>query len=237
MSDVNYEQIWESVWGDMQKYGPVHRHHRRIFDRMIDFIPKDDIRSVADIGCGEGSNLLHLHKRFPKAHLFGFDISQTAIEKARTLVDATFAMLDIQSQPLPQKFDFVICSDVIEHLPDDRMALQHIYQATEKFALIATVQGRMRDFEKSIGHVRSYDYGALQRLLEEVGFKTVQMVEWGFPFYSPLYRDLFTWMPAAENASHGRYGWGKRMACQALYVLFSLNRHNRGDIVFSLVAP
>jgi len=76
MNTFNYEDIWKGVWGDMQKYGPVHRHHRRIFSIMFNNLPKEDIQSIADIGCGEGSNLYFLRTQFPKAKLFGFDLSR-----------------------------------------------------------------------------------------------------------------------------------------------------------------
>src|SRR5215213_3500820 len=94
---ANYEAIWAEVWGDMQKYGPVHRHHRRIFGEMIQHVPREAIATIADIGCGEGSNLLYLRSQFPKAQLFGFDISLNAIRRAKSLVDARFAVLNIEN--------------------------------------------------------------------------------------------------------------------------------------------
>lgn len=54
MTTVDYEAIWTNVWGDMQRYGPVHRHHRRIFSDMIGKVPREQIATVADFGCGEG---------------------------------------------------------------------------------------------------------------------------------------------------------------------------------------
>jgi trans-aconitate methyltransferase len=237
MTQVDYEEIWHDTWGDMQKYGPVHRHHRRIFGEMLAHIPQDAIRTVADFGCGEGSNLRYLQSRFPAARLFGFDISQSAMQQAQKIVEANFQILDIQKEIPAQSFDFTLSSDVIEHLEDDVAALTHIRQATRQYTLIATVQGRMREFEKTIGHVRSYGYGELQQKMEQAGFQVIRVVSWGFPFYSPLYRDLFNRVSVAEGASHGRYGWGKRFLCHGLYALFALNRSDRGDIVFVLARP
>ncbi len=231
---VDYEAIWSDVWGDMQKYGPIHRHHRRIFNQMVADLPKDEVLTVADIGCGEGSNLLYLKHVFPNATLFGIDVSRKAIEKARSLVDAEFVVLDAQGDYPLRNFDFVISSDVIEHLEDDMSALRNIYRITKKYALIASVQGRMREFEKKIGHIRSYEYGELQQKLESVGFTTVRVVEWGFPFYSPIYRELFN-IGSVEEVSHGKYGLVKKLLCQVLYGLFSLNRSDKGDIIFVLV--
>jgi SAM-dependent methyltransferase len=235
MTAVNYEAIWTDVWGDMQRYGPVHRHHRRIFSEMIRQIPREHIRTVADIGCGEGSNLFYLKQEFPRANLYGFDVSINAIKQAKRLLDAEFAVINIEYDYPEKSFDFVISSDVIEHIVDDDTALRNIYKITNKYALIATVQGRMRSFEKSIGHIRSYDYGEFPAKMSSVGFKIEQIVEWGFPFFSPIYRSMFD-MVAVESASHGHYGMTKRVICQALYALFALNRHNRGDVIFVLAS-
>jgi SAM-dependent methyltransferase len=231
---VDYEAIWSDVWGDMQKYGPIHRHHRRIFTQMVSDVPKEAILTIADIGCGEGSNLLYLKKIFPQARLFGIDVSRRAIEKAKALVDAEFVVLDAQGDYPLCSFDFVISSDVVEHLEDDMSTLRNIYRITNKYALVASVQGRMREFEKTIGHVRSYAYGELQEKLESIGFQLVKVVEWGFPLYSPLYRDLFN-IGSVEGVSHGKYGFLKRLLCEMLYALFFLNRSDKGDIIFVLV--
>lgn len=234
MTTVDYETIWEDTWGDMQRYGPIHRHHRRIFSELLRRIPRGEIATIADVGCGEGSNLYHLSREFPQARLFGFDVSRTAIRRARATVSAEFAILDVQTSSVDRQFDLVISSDVIEHIPDDQGALRNMYRMTGKYALIATVQGRMREFERSIGHIRSYDYGELQRKMHAAGYTVLETVEWGFPLYSPLYRDLFNLSPQAEQTSHGSYSPAKRLLCQLLYGLFALNSARRGDIIFVL---
>jgi SAM-dependent methyltransferase len=191
------------------------------------------MRSVADVGCGEGSNLLYLERKFPNANLFGFDISDVALNRARLRVKANFGVLDIEKESVDQRFDFVLCSDVLEHIQDDISAMRNLYNITEKYALVASVQGRMRESEIRIGHVRNYDPGDLGEKLELVGFDIVQVVEWGYPLYS-LYRDLVD-VRSVQNMSFGRYGPIKKMMCDVLYLLFMMNRSNRGDIVAILV--
>ena len=234
MQNFDYELIWQGTWGDMQRYGPVHRHHRRIFSDLFKRLPANQIHTVADIGCGEGSNLFFLRSQFPKADLFGFDVSKTAIEVARRNVHAEFALLDIQKETPAYKFDLVFCSDVVEHLEDDVTALRNIRKITNGYALIATVQGRMRPNEKSIGHVRNYAYGELQRKIKATGFEIIQVVEWGFPLYSPVFRNAINFFPASEKFSYGKYSLAKKLVSHLLYSLFLLNRSDRGDIIFVL---
>lgn len=234
MDTFDYEGIWKGVWGDMQKYGPVHRHHRRIFSKMFEKFTEGEIQTIADIGCGEGSNLFFLRTQFPKAMLFGFDISNTAIESAKTNVNVDFSVLDIQKETPSRKFDLVFCSDVVEHLEEDMAAIKNIKLITEKYALIATVQGHMRAKEKSIGHVRNYAYGELKQKIESTGLEVVQIVEWGYPLYSPLFRDMVNLLPYSEQFSYGTYNMLKKLLSHILYFLFLLNRSDKGDVIFVL---
>lgn len=201
---------------------------------MFQQIPDKEIRTIADIGCGEGSNLVFLATQFPKAQLYGFDVSKTAIEAAKANVKAEFSILDIQKEIPQEKFDLVFCSDVVEHLENDVEAIKNIQQITRKYALIATVQGRMRRNEKSIGHVRNYAYGELQQKIESAGFEILQTVEWGFPFYSPLFRDAISLLPGSEEFSYGKYNTIKKITSHIVYSLFLLNRSDKGDVIFVL---
>jgi trans-aconitate methyltransferase len=234
MTTVDYESIWQGVWGDMQKYGPVHRHHRRLFVEMFREIPTDEIATIADMGCGEGSNLAFLGTRFPQAKLYGFDISRTAIEAASKYVDAQFGILDFQKDIAPEQFDVVVSSDVVEHLPNDAAAIKNMRRMARRYVLIATVQGRMRKNEASIGHLRNYAPGELQEKMQAAGLRIIKVIQWGFPFYSPIFRDLLALFPASAEFSYGKYGPIQKLTSSMLYALFSLNRSDKGDVIFVL---
>lgn len=234
MQPIDYERIWRKKWGDMQRYGPIHRHHRRLMGKLLHGV---EVGSVLDVGCGEGSNLIYIHNLFPNLQVYGFDISMEALQHARSVLpDANFAMGDIQSQIPPFDADLIMCLDVLEHLPNDVQALRNISRVTKKYLLISTVQGRMRDFEGDIGHVRNYQHGELARKITDCGFEIISKTEWGFPFYSPLYRSLLN-MQVSQQATFGVYGAGKKILCNVLYCLFMLNFSRRGDVIFVLARP
>lgn len=234
MIKFDYENIWKGTWGDMQKYGPVHRHHRRIFSKLFKNIPATEIKTIADIGCGEGSNLFFLKEEFPHAKLYGFDLSNTALETAKLNVNAEFTILDIQKEIPKENFDLVFCSDVVEHLENDVDAIKNIKRITKKYALIATIQGQMRRNEHSIGHIRNYAYGELNQKIKSAGFEVLQIIEWGYPLYSPLFRDIVSLLPSTEEFSYGTYNMWKKMISHILYALFFLNRQDKGDVIFIL---
>lgn len=76
------------------------------------------IRTVLDIGCGEGAWRAPLLKLRPKLDYLGFDSSQYAIERhgaRRNLHWARFADFE-HLRPCPP-VDLLICADVLHYLP------------------------------------------------------------------------------------------------------------------------
>src|SRR5262249_25614142 len=137
---------------------------------------------------------------------------------------------------LDEKFDVIVCSEVLEHIPEDVAALENICRMTGKYLVISTVQGRMRRFEpEEVGHVRNYASGELVRKVEQSGFNVVKVVEWGFPFYSPIYRNFLEL--TGSKGTTGEFGLIRRILSEAIYYLFMLNSSRHGDEIFVLAEP
>ncbi len=233
-SDEYYDKIWEAGQDDMKKYGPFSRHCRRIIKDVIRGLP---FNTVLDVGCGQGSLLLELCADFPHIRPSGIDISTSAIKSARQKVpNGRFWDIDIVRECLDERFDLVICSEVLEHISEDMAALNSLYQMTGKFLVISTVQGRMRRFEtEKIGHVRNYAPGELVGKIQSSGFAVIDVIEWGFPFYSPLYRNLLEL--TGVRGTTGEFGLIRRVISNAIHYLFMLNSSKRGDEIFVLAEP
>ena len=76
------------------------------------------IRSVLDIGCGEGAWRAPLLKLRPKLSYIGFDASEYAINRygrSRNLHHATFTDFEFLRPCAP--VDLLVCSDVLHYLP------------------------------------------------------------------------------------------------------------------------
>jgi SAM-dependent methyltransferase len=76
------------------------------------------IRTVLDMGCGEGAWLPHLRALRPRVQYVGFDSSEYVVKrfgKSRNIHLASFA--DLPSIEFGV-FDLVICSDVMHYIPD-----------------------------------------------------------------------------------------------------------------------
>lgn len=227
---VDYDASWEHRWNDMRRYGPTGRHLRRIINDMIGALPYD---TVLDAGCGQGLLLSALMPLRPQARYAGVDFSDKALEVARQRAPgAELSRLDITQGHLDRRYDLVLCTDVVEHLKDDDVAFANLAAMTGRWLLVSTIQGRMRPYEHQVGHYRNYARGELAAKIAATGLVVERVVEWGFPFYSPLYRDLFR--ATGVKAAEGVYGPGRRFLAHLLYHIFRLNSWRRGDYIVVL---
>lgn len=233
LSVAEYDMGWENKWDDMKIYGPFSRHLRRL---ILDLIRPLEFKSVLDAGCGQGALLAEIQSEFPHIRPYGIDLSGSAIALARSRVyGGEFRTLDLATEFLENKFDLVICSEVLEHIQDDVAAIRHLAAMTRKYLVVTAPHGRMRPSEVVMGHVRNYARGELARKLAQSGLRVTRTVEWGFPFYSPLYRDFLDRI--GNRGTSGKYGVMRKMIAQGLYALFALNSTQRGDEVLMLAEP
>jgi SAM-dependent methyltransferase len=234
MSVSQYDEGWDTKWDDMKKYGPMSRHQRRLIKQLARQVT---FKSVLDVGCGQGSLLLELMAEHPHIEPHGVDISPSAIDFARRKVPrGTFGLLDLVHEAHPRTYDLVICSEVLEHIAEDVAAMKNLEKMTGGHLIVTTVQGRMRSFEAGeVGHVRNYGRGELVEKLQLAGFDIVKHIDWGFPFYSPLYRNYLEM--TGSKGTTGEFGTGRKLLATAVYYLFHLNLPVWGDEIVVLARP
>jgi len=227
----DYNEAWESIYGDIQRFGPTHRHLHRIYSNILRQI---EYESVLDVGCGTGLNFpLFLEGKNVK-EVAGVDISSKAISLAKEKYDGEFRVLDIQEQHLVRKYNLVFCSLVLEHLLEDEEAIKNLYEMTGHYLLLGTMAGnyeRYKPAEKVMGHVRNYAPEELETKLSKTGFVIRKCIKWGFPFYSPLTRLLLNINP---SVSVGKYSIALKIVTTLLYWLYFLNSSKRGDVLVIL---
>ncbi|NJN17837.1 MAG: class I SAM-dependent methyltransferase [Oscillochloris sp.] len=226
MSAEWYDNLWAAEWMDYSTYGPTRRHVRKIMHTLIAPLHFD---SILDIGCGEGSFLKEVVALRPNIQVIGTDVSPKAIELARKQVpQGRYEFLDVEHHALDLQADLTICCEVLEHIEDDHTAIANLAKMTRRYLVTVVPQGRMRGFERGdVGHVRNYTRELLSERLVAGGFQPLAVVEWGFPFFSPLYRDFLDRMP--NNTVKGRMDWRKHLVATLLYKLFELNSWDKGD--------
>ena len=138
-------------------------------------VPMSD-RRVLEVGFGSGGMLL----KFPPSTLItGLDMSIGAVERLRH----EFAVrgrrnVDLQvwavgTQGLPAfdgKFDVVVLSHVLEHVPDDKRLLADVHSLMSPGAHLVVMVPLEDWSEIEHGHVRAFDEATIRRVVEGAGF-------------------------------------------------------------------
>ncbi|XP_041353148.1 uncharacterized S-adenosylmethionine-dependent methyltransferase Rv2258c-like [Gigantopelta aegis] len=123
---------------------------------------------VAEFGCAQGILLLNLAARYPKSTFLGSDISESCVEKARTLAaereltNVSFEVYDLLDLPetINNSFDWIFLRDTLHDLPSPAKALQGIKQALREDGTASIVeigmQGKLADVKGDIVWARMF---------------------------------------------------------------------------------
>jgi SAM-dependent methyltransferase len=218
-----YDANW-TTWLDMKVHGPTSRSLRSlIHDQIVGLQNGEIITSVLDVGCGEGTITWHMAKWLPHACVLGIDFSKTGIDcgRARYALPNLSFEHDEQSQRLGQVYDLVTAFEVLEHVEDWRSFLGQMARAARKFILVSFPTGRMRPFEVHVGHFRNFKKGEVETFMRSQGFIPERIFYAGFPFFSPIYRELCNMTNSGSNRfTTGQYGWRQKAVASAFYLLF-----------------
>lgn len=231
---INNKEFYDTNWiklESMKRYGPMSRHVQRLSKKICQNL---SFSSLIDVGCGPGVFMDIMQKRFKNLRLAGTDISTTAIELARKkFPDADFFETDISKNTIQGSWDLVTMIDVAEHIENDENAFVNIRQFCKKYLLIVTLEGHMRSFEPEIGHVRNYQKGELQDKLIRSGYSIVKSLNWGWPIYSPLYRN----MSKAIDAHNKPMTKFRKFMAYLAYIVLAFNVPQKGDLIIVLASP
>jgi SAM-dependent methyltransferase len=131
-------------------------------------------RDFCDVGCGTGFTLWGLESARPDLRLTGVDYYPEARPHAARRLHRTRLMTaDICHLPFAEEFDVVGCFDVLEHIPDDQLALANLVGSIRPGGgLILTVPQHpsLWSVADEIGHhQRRYTRKLLRERIEESG--------------------------------------------------------------------
>jgi SAM-dependent methyltransferase len=152
---------------------------------MADFIRPFCGRRVLEIGSGTGNMTRHL---VPRDAYVASDINPLYLQTLRTLtsdrpyLDVT--LTDVtrrESFPAPrERFDTVVCLNVIEHVDDDVGALRNVRDALapggRAIVLVPQGPGIFGTLDEVLGHKRRYTEATLRRLALDAGFEPKQIL-------------------------------------------------------------
>jgi SAM-dependent methyltransferase len=211
------------AWDEAHRLSPAPRHRRRL---VVDIVRPLGVRDCLDAGCGQ-PYLLEALGRELGLETYGCDISDRVMDDSHgTPVAREFRVLDLTRETWPERtFDLVVCSEVLEHIPDWPTAVANLARMARRYVLITVPTGKVRTMDRMVGHTQHFVGPELAAALGAAGCWPVMVRRWGFPIHS-LYRLAISAQAERvyEAFSGGeRYGLGRRLVSEALYRLFFVN--------------
>lgn len=220
-----YDATWTD-WVDMKIYGPASRWLRWLISFQVRYIKTRDpqLKTILDVGCGEGTITNMIAKAFPNAKVTGIDFSLKGIACAKNSYRRNNLKFihDENSERLLKKYNLVCAFEVLEHVEDWQEFLGRMTVSSEKYLMLSFPTGRMRTFEKNVGHYRNFKKGEVEGFLKKYNFYPKQIFYAGFPFYNPIYRELCNLTDSGGNVfTRGKYGFIQKTVGWALFFSFS----------------
>jgi SAM-dependent methyltransferase len=176
----NSRRAYERVYRDQRLLDEYLAPARlRFYDEVADACAAFEPRWVVDVGCGTGHLLAALSKRVELERAVGVDHAIAGLARGRELVpSAEFVQGDIYGLRLPETFDLVVCTEVLEHLRHPQRALETLVRLrADGGVILATVpDGRQDEFE---GHVNFWGPDEFRALLSPFGEATVSVMDDG----------------------------------------------------------
>lgn len=185
------------------------------------YFPLEQGDIVLDLGCGEGRHVIGTYLE-ENITAIGVDLCLTdlitAKSKSHDFVDESdpekyFALMQANGMSLPfsdSTFDKIICSEVLEHIPDYEAVLVEIQRVLKPNGLLCASVPRFwpeslcwhlsdEYHENEGGHIRIFLEKQLKRKIIEVGFEYYHR-HWAHALHSPYWwMQCWNWQNKSNN--------------------------------------
>lgn len=169
----------EGFWG-RQMLRFMNWCHAPLTNWGLSFVDFQEGWTMLDIGCGGGATLRRLLKRSNNSKVYGIDISEESVAKARkTNADVLDKQIFVQqgsATELPYNdgmFDLVTAVETIYFWPEFPKCLQEVRRVLKpggQFAIMVEVVNADSKWTDLVDGMNAYSPEELKFLLEEAGF-------------------------------------------------------------------
>ncbi len=136
-------------------HGYSDRELSRLYDQantLAELLHHDTVyppgSEVLEVGCGVGAQTVHLARNSPDAQITAIDVSETALAKARIMLEhaglrnVRLHQADLFALPYqPDQFDHVFVCFVLEHLQDPLAAVTCLKRVLKSGGSITVIEG------------------------------------------------------------------------------------------------
>ncbi len=159
--------------------------HAPLTNWGLNLIDYQDGWTMLDIGCGGGATLKRLLKRSKDSQVYGIDISEESVAKARKvnaeLLDKRVFVRQGSAEELPYedgKFDLVTAVETVNfwpNLPDCLQEVCRVLKPGGKYAIMVEVVDNDSKWTDLCDGMTAYSPEQLQKLLADAGFVNIEI--------------------------------------------------------------
>jgi trans-aconitate methyltransferase len=222
MSEGTYDTLWDVAWNEAASHGPGFRSR---YELLLQLMAKHGLAGrLLEVGAGRGHFLERLHARFPWVELSAHEMAPAAVEHLKTFdfLDAVHAGPIDPGEVGHAGFHAIVCSEVLEHIPDHHAALDAMVAILRPGGRLYLTVPLNNDYwtqvDDAVGHQRRYERDQLAGMCRARGLRIDEDLNLGFPLYNAYYKVLGRKAPAdAVKSGRGPIG---RIAARVLTRLF-----------------
>ncbi len=140
-----------------------HEHPKHLLTKyhkfFIDRISKNS--NVLDVGCGYGAVARSIANAIPSSKIVGVDLDQDRLEQAKSSknpINLLFIRADATKEIPKMKFDYIILSNILEHLNDRINFLKKIKKQTNAKYFLIRVPLFERDWQMALRRELNVNY-------------------------------------------------------------------------------
>ena len=163
--------------------------HAKMAAWGMGLLPRLEIRAAADLGCGGGSNLAALLKRYPEAEVLGADYSQVSVDRAGKKNAGEIAggrcrviRADVSALPLEaEKFDLATAFETVYFWPGPLESFREVFRILRpegRFLIVNECDGTNPQDQKWLDIVEGmtiYPEKEMEGYLRQAGFGEVEI--------------------------------------------------------------
>jgi SAM-dependent methyltransferase len=164
-----------------------YRGRRRVIRAELDRLPLPDRAQVLDAGCGSGRTLQEL---VDYGEVAGLELNEDAAEVARARGLGEVEIGRLEEMPWDtDRFDLITCLDVLEHTPDDRVALRELRRVSKPggwmLATVPAYQALWSPHDEANHHFRRYERATLRAAVTDAGWQLRRLTSFNTVLFPP----------------------------------------------------
>lgn len=169
----NTRQNWNGMLSNYDDFWRDENYHH-----VLDLFPRDEKFSLLDVGCAIGDGCELLYEHFPQAIITGADISDVGIKKAKKKTKGVeYVVLDILEEPIPEKYDWILIVETLEHFDDPFMVVEKCLKSVNK-ALIISVPYKQKIPKNKLANIGQHRYSFDEETFSNYNCRVVKITEY-----------------------------------------------------------